>query len=64
MRGSSKDTRGNKTRTNISCHSNFPWVQSTAKRGTNSLGRVTIGSQFLLGYLQEGKQFEKRDDID
>ena len=25
----------------MSCHCKFPWVQSTAKRGTNSLGRVT-----------------------
>ena len=31
MRGSSKDSRGNGTRTKRSCHCEFPWVQSTAK---------------------------------
>ena len=62
MRGSSKDSRGNRTRTKKSCHCEFPWVQSTAKRGTNSLERVTNGNQILLGYQQERKQFEKRDE--
>ena len=63
MRGSSKDSRGNGTRTKRSCHCKFPWVQSTAKRGTNSQERVTNGNQILLGYQQEMKQFERRDEI-
>ena len=58
MRVSSKDSRGNETHTSISYHSKYPWVQSTAKRGTNSLGRVTDGSQILLGYHQEGSSLK------